>query len=329
MLFWGILITHQAMAGKYAGEFLRIGVGSRALGMGGAFVALADDGTASYWNPAGLGNMTHHQLHFGHVQMFNNLAHHHFANLTLKLSTRLGIGISWLRLAIDDIPRYGELIGTRYDRFLNPDLRSTGRPEGFFGDLEDAVLLSFGKSFDFDLTVGGGFRPLLLPTRLSLGLSYKYISEKLDRAEGRGQGLDLGVKISFLGKILNNHRVQRNFSMGINFQDITGTTILWNTTYQTRDQIPQNLLIGVSYSERLSWLNSQITFSMGRDNSCQSSNHYGGELNFSDIFSLRVGINDKNFTAGTGLHLVYFSVDYAFVSNDLGNCHRVSGSVEF
>ena len=39
---------------KYAGEFLNNGAGSRALGMGGAYVAVANDVTAGYWNPAGL-----------------------------------------------------------------------------------------------------------------------------------------------------------------------------------------------------------------------------------------------------------------------------------
>lgn len=36
--------------------FLRIAAGSRAAGMGEAFVAVADDGTATHWNPAGLGD---------------------------------------------------------------------------------------------------------------------------------------------------------------------------------------------------------------------------------------------------------------------------------
>jgi len=46
----------QAQTGiaKYAGEFISTGVGGRALAMGGAFVAVANDVTAGYWNPAGL-----------------------------------------------------------------------------------------------------------------------------------------------------------------------------------------------------------------------------------------------------------------------------------
>ena len=40
--------------GTTAAQFLKIGVGARAIGMGGAFVAVADDATAIYWNPAGI-----------------------------------------------------------------------------------------------------------------------------------------------------------------------------------------------------------------------------------------------------------------------------------
>ena len=44
---------------KYAGEFMAIGVGGRALGLGGAYVALANDVTSGYWNPAGLARITY------------------------------------------------------------------------------------------------------------------------------------------------------------------------------------------------------------------------------------------------------------------------------
>jgi len=44
-----------AAAAGLADSFLRLGPGARAMGMGGAFIALADDGTSVHWNPAGLG----------------------------------------------------------------------------------------------------------------------------------------------------------------------------------------------------------------------------------------------------------------------------------
>ena len=40
--------------GTFDGQFLKIGVGARAEGMGGAFVGVADDATALFWNAAGI-----------------------------------------------------------------------------------------------------------------------------------------------------------------------------------------------------------------------------------------------------------------------------------
>ena len=44
-----------AQSGGDSGSFLRLGIGIRALSMGGAFTSLADDAAAVYWNPAGMG----------------------------------------------------------------------------------------------------------------------------------------------------------------------------------------------------------------------------------------------------------------------------------
>jgi hypothetical protein len=57
----GLLIPGWACAanifekvGTFDGQFLKIGVGARAEGMGGAFVGVADDATAVFWNAAGI-----------------------------------------------------------------------------------------------------------------------------------------------------------------------------------------------------------------------------------------------------------------------------------
>ena len=51
-------------ADSHAAPYLRMGVGARALGMGGAFTAIADDATAAYWNPAGLVKIEHIEATF-------------------------------------------------------------------------------------------------------------------------------------------------------------------------------------------------------------------------------------------------------------------------
>ena len=58
LMFLFLFIINNGYSGgivkaKYAGEFIATGVGARALAMGGSFVALSDDVTAAYWNPAG------------------------------------------------------------------------------------------------------------------------------------------------------------------------------------------------------------------------------------------------------------------------------------
>ncbi|HQJ96722.1 MAG TPA: hypothetical protein PLN17_06340, partial [Candidatus Cloacimonas sp.] len=60
-------------AGRYAGDFMMIGSGVRPLGMGGAFSSLADDGSAIYWNPAGLCFITDSEVSAMHCFLYNNL----------------------------------------------------------------------------------------------------------------------------------------------------------------------------------------------------------------------------------------------------------------
>ena len=92
---------------KYAGEFLSVGAGARALGMGGAFVAVADDGTAAYWSPGGLSSLERREVDFMHSQQFDNLVKTNFISYVHPTSNWGTFGISWLRLGVEDIPRTG------------------------------------------------------------------------------------------------------------------------------------------------------------------------------------------------------------------------------
>ena len=68
--------------GTTAAQFLKIGVGSRAIGMGGAFTATADDITAMYWNPSGLGNNYGSEALFNHVRWFADINYDYAAFAT-------------------------------------------------------------------------------------------------------------------------------------------------------------------------------------------------------------------------------------------------------
>ena len=52
--------------GTAAAQFLKIGVGARAMGLGGTFSAIANDVSTIYWNPAGIANLKTTSIGFTH-----------------------------------------------------------------------------------------------------------------------------------------------------------------------------------------------------------------------------------------------------------------------
>src|SRR6185295_19386651 len=108
LLAVAVLVPAPAAATRYAGEFLRIGVGARALGMGSAFVGLADDGTAAYWNPAGIATLERHEITAMHAEQFGSIVQYDFLSYVMPIGSpggaRQGLGISRVRLGVDEIP---------------------------------------------------------------------------------------------------------------------------------------------------------------------------------------------------------------------------------
>jgi long-subunit fatty acid transport protein len=85
-----ILISMSVQAGaqilKYSNEFLSIGVGARAAGMGSAVVAGVDDATAAYWNPAGLMQIKDNvQVSLMHNEQFAGIVKHDYGTVALQV----------------------------------------------------------------------------------------------------------------------------------------------------------------------------------------------------------------------------------------------------
>src|SRR5678810_456488 len=91
---------------KYSNEFLNIGAGARGLAMGGAQVASVKDGTAGYWNPAGLtGIQNYPSINLMHASYFSNIAKYDYGSVAIPVSeNNRTLGLSILRFAVDDIP---------------------------------------------------------------------------------------------------------------------------------------------------------------------------------------------------------------------------------
>jgi len=102
------LTLHSTAQVKFVNEFLNIGVGARAHGMSGSVVATIDDGTAGYWNTAGLTQIeTPLEVNAMHANWFGGIANYDYLSITKKLKGEraAAAGISVIRMGIDNIPK--------------------------------------------------------------------------------------------------------------------------------------------------------------------------------------------------------------------------------
>ncbi len=314
-------IYSQTVISKYAGEFMAIGVGARALGMGGAYVAVANDITSGYYNPAGLAKLNYPQISLMHAEQFGNLVNYDYAAVAIPFGTDMSFGISAMRLAVDGIPDTRDALvirntTTRLSDITDP--RAGINPELVkeFSDQDWAFYLTFAKRHSEDFYYGA---------------NVKIIKRDIAEYSAFGVGFDVGALYTPI----------ENLFLGANLQDITTTLVAWNTG--RNELISPTAKIGAAYM--LDFFAGRITpaldFDIRFENRRFASNfnvgpvsfdmHAGLEYNFKNLFSIRGGYNDvKQFTLGAGVKLPKLNIDYSFArfnySKDerLDDTHRIS-----
>ena len=149
--------------GTTAARFLNIDVGPRGIGMGSAYVALVEDATASYWNPAALGLIDGNQAYFGHTQWIMDVV----SNYVSIAST---------------IPRLGTLaVNAKFLSMGEMERTTIAQPDGT-GEFFDAASYALGVSYAKNLT-----------DRVSVGFTGKYIAERIYQSSSQGLALDIGT----------------------------------------------------------------------------------------------------------------------------------------
>jgi hypothetical protein len=143
---------HSVGQVKYSNEFLAIGVGARTMGMGGAGIANVDDATAGYWNPARLAGIDDKfDVTLMHSEYFAGIAKYDYLGTAYRIDEKTVAGLSFIRLAVDDIPNTLELIDAngnfRYDQIRH------------FSAADLGILFSLGRKSGIDgLSYGGNFK---------------------------------------------------------------------------------------------------------------------------------------------------------------------------
>jgi len=229
ILVYIIFLLSRIYGVEYAGDFLTIGVGARALGMGGAFAGVADDATTIYWNPGGMTEIkgvevsSIKQIKAGEID-----ASYIFLNLVYNIGIEIGVfGIGYLRQSyggIKIIDEKGELI---------TDSAETG---------ENAIYVSYARE---------------MTDWISAGTSIKILKGAYPTSKKEtgyiGGGIDTGIKIDW-SKITDK---LTGLYLGINLQDLW-TIMNWemvNSEEINSEIVKPNLKIGIAYKKPISLIN--------------------------------------------------------------------------
>jgi len=316
--------TSLTKTGTTSAQFLKIGVGSRALGMGGAFTASATDVTSIYWNPGGLAYVNSREVIFNHVDWLLDVKFDHAAfGMQVGDIGTIGAFVSVLSM--------GDML-----------VRTIEKPEGT-GELFSAGAMTIGLSYARSLT-----------DDFSIGFNAKYIREYIWNESAIGFAVDIGTLYRIL--FLNETRLGASISNFGTKMKLQGRDILKLTTagpgggnvINTEHQLdafdlPLLFRVGIAVDvvkTASSRLTSEINAIHPNDNTEYLNT--GLEYSWNEMIFLRAGYKslfekdtEQGFTLGAGVDyrmygLISLKVDYAYQDfGRLKNVHYFTLGVRF
>ena len=161
-LSYGQITGSVSNVATTAASFLDIGIGARSLSMGGAFVAIADDPTALYWNPAGIVSIKSPMAHFYHSPWIADVQFNHSA-VVVPLDRSSSFGFFITSVTMDEM-----------------QVRTVKSPQGT------------GEYFSVSNVALAGSYARRLTDRFSFGVNMKFIQEKIWHMNAGGLAVDLG-----------------------------------------------------------------------------------------------------------------------------------------
>ncbi len=306
-------------AGISAFQFLKIGVGSRGVAMGESFIAVANDASALYWNPAGLVQFGENQAIASHTEYVADIKHDFFGAV-YHVSEGDAIGASFLSLHMKDME-------------ITTETQPLGTGMYFsFGDV--AAALTYSKK---------------LTDQFSFGATVRYVEETLDVLKMRSVMVDLGT---YYWTGLGSTRfavVITNFGADVKpkgtAQQLDGTQV---TQFQSFS-LPTAFKLGFAM-EALQTDDHRLTTSLQLNHPNDNAEHFrlGLEYAWRNTFFLRGGFkrtigqplfgsdatSEEAFSVGAGVQLsagfTTVGADYAYASYSvLGSVHRISVSFTY
>lgn len=282
--------------GTTGAGFLNLGMGARAIAMGGAYSAIADDASAAYWNPAGLVRSEGASFMFMHASYLSDISFDYLSFASSKGSSAFGGSLGYMNA--------GSIAQTS----------DSGAPLGSYQPRDYYGTISYAADLDAIGAETG---------RYSTGLSAKYLSSTIIEKAG-AVAFDAGLtgRFEIAGAPLQLGLVAQNFGPGMKYNKVT-------------DPLPTTYKLGGAVTVAKNWLFS-AELAAPRGNSpylCAGAENIAYSSDNMSV-TLRAGLNSltlsgvsglNGLSAGMGLGFSRVSVDYAVVLfGELGMAHRLS-----
>jgi len=267
-----------------ANDYLQYGAGARSLAMGGAYVALADEASAPYWNPGALTQIDEHQFLSMYAPFFEQTSYN-FISYVHPLGRLGNLGISNVLLhsgGYEEVGYAGEVIGTNKSIYKN------------------AIIISYANRVYKDI---------------SMGASLKLIHERVMKYSGNGQGIDLGILYEPLDELNIGLALQNVIQPKVTLRDDPDVYKLNLKAGMAVNAFSNRLTLTADINKLV---DEKAYFCGGIE--VAPWEKPTSTLKRVDV---RLGFNHlQSFTCGLGLKIKFFSMDYAFNTHEMGNLHK-------
>lgn len=300
--------TDVSKRGTTAAPFLSIAQGARAVGMGGAFVGLADDPSAMYWNPAGIADLNGVSVMVEHTNWIADLQYE-FLGATVSTGS---FGTLGLNVTVSSV---GDMKVTTVDQ------------QDGTGEVFSVTDLAVGLSYGLKLT-----------DNFAIGFNPKVVYQQIWKMSASAFAIDLGVKYRTpfpgvtLGMSVSNFgsKMQMQGENSLVLYDPDPATSGNNghiPAYLSTNswELPLNFRVGLAYDVPIGDLGTMILAADAmHPNDNYESVNLGVEYLFQDFLFLRAGRkslfqqdSEEGLTLGFGVKQflvgnLQFSVDYAY-----------------
>ena len=308
VFFFILAVSPVSFAGVDAMPHLRLGAGARSIGMGGAFTAIADDATATVWNPAGLGSAADLSLNFSTQQLDLDRSHN-FIALTKALGSAGSIGIAITNAGVSGIQQYD----------------ANERYSGEFGYSSNAYSLSYGIGFG---NFGVGLTGRMLTDNFGAegvenqsgfgGVDIGLMGHALhiDIGEEKVPTFHYGIVAKYLGASLGDDTVPMVINLGVAYNLYMGNVVTFAADIEQEsvnlDESATSLRLGAEYTI-LTYKSTALAIRGGVRASRDAQNLFGG-------FGVNIG----------GLQIDYAIQDgMASEINGVGSTHFASLSYRY